>query len=151
MPIHTVSLSEGGFEKVFQGTCTLFIFEKALAADEEYEINFQLYAGPVDRAQSSANPNRIAANRFVKSHQDLPDSEEPSRGSSDFMIYPHTFTPAACLMEVLTSRRVIKTIAFRYGRRYLMRIVFLNKNKESTACKISRFICRPKSFSGRAR
>ena len=64
MPIHTVSLSEGGFEKVFQGTCTLFIFEKALAADEEYEINFQLYAGPVDRAQSSANPNRIAANRL---------------------------------------------------------------------------------------
>ncbi|MCP4566321.1 MAG: DUF1926 domain-containing protein [FCB group bacterium] len=45
MPIYTVSLSEGGFEKVFQGNNTLFAYNKALAAGEEFTIAFKLYIG----------------------------------------------------------------------------------------------------------
>jgi len=62
MPIHTVSLSEGGFEKVFQGNCTLFIFEKALSAGQELSVKFELFAGPMEKMPANDHPRRIAAN-----------------------------------------------------------------------------------------
>ena len=61
-PIHTVSLSEGGFEKVFQGNCTMFIFEKALSAGQELRIKFDLFAGPLEKMPAYISPKRIAAN-----------------------------------------------------------------------------------------
>ena len=44
MPIFTVSLSEGGFEKVYQGTTFLNVFELTLGS-EPIEITFRLHAG----------------------------------------------------------------------------------------------------------
>ena len=43
-PIFTVSLSEGGFEKVYQGTTFLNVFELTLGS-EPIEITFRLHAG----------------------------------------------------------------------------------------------------------
>jgi alpha-amylase len=68
-PIYTVSLSEGGFEKVYQGTTFLNIFDLALA-DEPVEIAFRLHAGrpdlmPVDlirRDQSKKKESRSRVN-----------------------------------------------------------------------------------------
>ncbi len=44
-PIFTVSLSEGGFEKVYQGTTILSIFNLSLKKDKPVEISFMLYTG----------------------------------------------------------------------------------------------------------
>lgn len=60
MPIHTVSLSEGGFEKVFQGSCTLFIYETSLARQEEYRISLSLFAGPLENLFSKNNPHSLS-------------------------------------------------------------------------------------------
>ncbi len=60
MPIHTVSLSEAGFEKVFQGTCTMFLFEKSLRRDEEFAVSFDLYAGSLDEMPMNSRGNKIA-------------------------------------------------------------------------------------------
>jgi hypothetical protein len=63
MPIHTVSLSEGGFEKVFQGNCTLFLFEQTLAAGEEFSVGFRLYAGSLEKLAASGNPGRMTVGK----------------------------------------------------------------------------------------
>ncbi|MDD4050367.1 MAG: DUF1926 domain-containing protein [candidate division Zixibacteria bacterium] len=47
MPIYTVSLSEAGFEKVFQGNCTMFLFQPSFASGEDFVVRFALYAGPL--------------------------------------------------------------------------------------------------------
>lgn len=62
MPIHTVSLSEAGFEKVFQGNCTLFLFQPALTAGEEFTVRFALYAGPLSKLPENHPAGRVAAN-----------------------------------------------------------------------------------------
>lgn len=49
LPIYTVSLSEAGFEKVFQGNSTLFVFEKALAANEEFTLRFTCFVGALEK------------------------------------------------------------------------------------------------------
>lgn len=40
-PIHTVSLSEGGFEKIYQGSCLLFLFPVELGA-QEFRAGFKV-------------------------------------------------------------------------------------------------------------
>lgn len=62
MPIYTVSLSEAGFEKVFQGNCTLFLFQPAFAAGEEFAVRFALYAGPLSKLPENHPAGRVAAN-----------------------------------------------------------------------------------------
>lgn len=47
MPIHTVSMSEGGFEKVYQGTTFLNLYDLILS-EKPAVIEFQLYAGSSD-------------------------------------------------------------------------------------------------------
>lgn len=64
MPIHTVSLSEGGFEKVFQGNCTLFLFGKALSSGEEFKIGFRLFTGPLEKLPGNNNRSRETVNRI---------------------------------------------------------------------------------------
>jgi alpha-amylase len=64
MPIHTVSLSEGGFEKVFQGNSTLFLFEKALASGEEFKIRFNLFTGPLEKMPRNNNRSRETADKI---------------------------------------------------------------------------------------
>jgi len=64
MPIHTVSLSEGGFEKVFQGNCTLFLFEKALSSGEELKIGFNLFTGPLEKMPRNDNRSRETVHRI---------------------------------------------------------------------------------------
>ncbi len=49
MPIYTVSMSEDGFEKVFQGTSALFTYETSLASGQDFSISFSLYAGALDQ------------------------------------------------------------------------------------------------------
>ncbi len=44
-PINTVSLSEGGFEKVYQGTSLIHLFNLLLKKGEPTEISFLLFAG----------------------------------------------------------------------------------------------------------
>jgi len=61
-PIQTVSLSEGGFERVFQGNCTMFVFEKALSSGQEFTIRFKLFVGPLENMPAKDNPRQIAAN-----------------------------------------------------------------------------------------
>lgn len=63
MPIHTVSLSEGGFEKVFQGNCTIFIFENTLRQNEAAEISFKIFAGPLERMNMPAQEKKVTADR----------------------------------------------------------------------------------------
>jgi len=46
MPIYTISLSEGGFEKIYQGTSILFLFDRTLASGQEFTVSFMLAAGP---------------------------------------------------------------------------------------------------------
>lgn len=53
MPIFTVSLSEGGFEKVYQGTTVVQIFELRISTQPQ-QIDFSLYAG-----SSDAIPRRL--------------------------------------------------------------------------------------------
>ena len=64
MPIHTVSLSEGGFEKVFQGNCTLFVFEKTLRQNEPVEFTFKLFAGPLERMNSTNSEKKVTAEKI---------------------------------------------------------------------------------------
>ena len=64
MPIHTVSLSEGGFEKVFQGNCSLFVFQKALASGEELSLKFDIYAGPLEKMKRNDSSRRETANKL---------------------------------------------------------------------------------------
>lgn len=64
MPIHTVSLSESGFEKVYQGSCILFVFEKALASGDEFAITFDFFAGPLAKIPAASNPGKVAANKL---------------------------------------------------------------------------------------
>ena len=45
VPINTISLSEGGFEKVYQGTTLASIFMVNLKRGEPFEINILLYSG----------------------------------------------------------------------------------------------------------
>jgi len=65
-PIYTVSLSEGGFEKVYQGTTFVNIFELVLT-EEPTEISFRLYAGMLDRIpadmliREAAKPRKTGA------------------------------------------------------------------------------------------
>ena len=63
MPIYTVSLSEAGFEKVFQGNCTMFVYEMALNKGREFPLRFRLFAGPLDKmkAHTSAGQMRVSA------------------------------------------------------------------------------------------
>lgn len=65
MPIYTVSLSEGGFEKVFQGNCTMFVFEKALPSGQEFAVKFKLMAGPLESLPAEAKSNRPFAARLT--------------------------------------------------------------------------------------
>ena len=44
MPIFTVSLSEGGFEKVYQGTTFVNVYRVVLG-DQPFRLNIELYAG----------------------------------------------------------------------------------------------------------
>jgi len=64
LPIYTVSLSEGGFEKVFQGNCTLFVFEKALSAGEEFSFKMNLFVGPLDRMKKDGNRHQQKAEKI---------------------------------------------------------------------------------------
>lgn len=64
MPIHTVSLSEGGFEKVFQGNCTLFVFEKTLRQNEPSELSFKLFAGPLERMNRNNLEKKVTAEKI---------------------------------------------------------------------------------------
>ncbi|MCX6825968.1 MAG: DUF1926 domain-containing protein [candidate division Zixibacteria bacterium] len=54
VPILTISLSEGGFEKVYQGTSLVHIFDLSLKKGRPFEVTFLLYAG-----QSANMPNRF--------------------------------------------------------------------------------------------
>ncbi len=54
LPIYTVSLSEGGFEKVFQGT-TLVNLYRAELSEEALVINFSLLAGTVETVTSNVS------------------------------------------------------------------------------------------------
>jgi len=40
-PVHTVSLSEGGFEKIYQGSCLLFLFPSD-AWHGPFRVSFRL-------------------------------------------------------------------------------------------------------------
>ena len=64
MPIHTVSLSESGFEKVFQGNSTLFIYDRQLRRGDELTLGFDLFVGPLESMSPSAGHNRVTANRL---------------------------------------------------------------------------------------
>jgi len=48
-PIYTVSLSEDGFEKTFQGNSTIMLYDKALKAGEEFSFKLTLYAGSLEK------------------------------------------------------------------------------------------------------
>lgn len=45
VPIYTISLSEGGFEKVYQGTSIVSIFNIELKKGRPFEITFMLFSG----------------------------------------------------------------------------------------------------------
>jgi len=53
LPIFTVSLSEGGFEKVYQGTTFVNVYRAELS-DQPLVINFSLYAGAVESVRDKA-------------------------------------------------------------------------------------------------
>ncbi len=61
MPIYTVSLSEAGFEKVFQGNCTMFLFQPTFASGEEFVVRFALYAGPLTKLPENHPAGHVAA------------------------------------------------------------------------------------------
>lgn len=62
-PIYTVSLSEGGFEKVFQGNCSLFQFNTSLSSGQEFSVKFDLFVGHVDKMPQIYKPESIPANK----------------------------------------------------------------------------------------
>lgn len=41
-PVHTVSLSEDGFEKIFQGSCLLFLFPASLLRNTSFHVSFKI-------------------------------------------------------------------------------------------------------------
>lgn len=41
-PVHTVSLSEGGFEKIYQGSCLVFLFPLDFSGDGSMGISFRI-------------------------------------------------------------------------------------------------------------
>ena len=43
-PVHTVSLSEGGFEKIFQGSCLLFLFPAEFFSKGGFRTSFRITA-----------------------------------------------------------------------------------------------------------
>jgi len=43
-PVHTVSLSEGGFEKIFQGSCLLFLFPAEFFRKGGLKTSFRITA-----------------------------------------------------------------------------------------------------------
>jgi len=51
LPIYTVSLSEGGFEKVYQGTTLVNLYRVELS-DDAFVINFSLHAGAIAAVSS---------------------------------------------------------------------------------------------------
>ena len=61
LPIHTVSLSEGGFEKVYQGTTFISLFELELT-ENPTRIEFALYGG-----SSETIPDSILSGAEVNS------------------------------------------------------------------------------------
>jgi alpha-amylase len=63
MPIYTVSLSEAGFEKVFQGNCTMFLFQPSFTTGEDFVVRFALYTGPLAGLPESHPAGQVAANR----------------------------------------------------------------------------------------
>ena len=62
MPIYTVSLSEDGFEKVFQGNCTLFAYDLTLASGKEYTLRFDLFVGHLDKMPKIYRDDSVPAN-----------------------------------------------------------------------------------------
>ncbi len=63
-PINTVSLSEGGFEKVLQGNCSMFVFDKALASGREMTICFDLFAGPHEKFEPVNKTEKPLVNKL---------------------------------------------------------------------------------------
>jgi len=59
VPIFTISLSEGGFEKVYQGTSLVAIFNFDLKKGIPFEISFMLYSG-----KSENMPPRLFRKNF---------------------------------------------------------------------------------------
>ncbi len=47
-PVHTVSLSEGGFEKIYQGSCLVFIFDLD-SRSAQMNLCFRVRAGSLDK------------------------------------------------------------------------------------------------------
>jgi hypothetical protein len=58
VPIFTVSLSEAGFEKVYQGTSIVSIFNCNLKKGRPFEITFMLFSGKPENM-----PARLTLNR----------------------------------------------------------------------------------------
>jgi alpha-amylase len=48
-PIETVSLSESGFEKIFQGSCLLFYWSLDLEPEKRFEVNVELGIYPLEK------------------------------------------------------------------------------------------------------
>ena len=46
-PIETVSLSESGFERIFQGSCLLFYWPLELEPKRQFEVNIELGIYPL--------------------------------------------------------------------------------------------------------
>nr|MBN2276878.1 DUF1926 domain-containing protein [candidate division Zixibacteria bacterium] len=57
-PIFTISLSEGGFEKVYQGTSLVNLFEINLKKGQPWEVTFMLYSGKPDGIPSRMTGER---------------------------------------------------------------------------------------------
>jgi len=65
-PIYTVSLSESGFEKVYQGTTLVHLFNLHLKKGIPFEISFLLFAG---KPETMPNRFRIGENQTVTAGQ----------------------------------------------------------------------------------
>ncbi len=65
-PIFTVSLSESGFEKVYQGTSLTHLFELQLKKGEPFEISFLFFAG---KPETMPNRFHIGENQIVTAGQ----------------------------------------------------------------------------------
>ena len=52
LPIFTVSLSEGGFERVYQGTTMLNVFRLVLGQGRKFDLHYAFYAGTVRQGAS---------------------------------------------------------------------------------------------------
>ena len=61
VPIFTISLSEGGFEKVYQGTSLVNIFPFDLKKGRPFELTFLLFAGPIKNMPNRFQNVRAAA------------------------------------------------------------------------------------------